>query len=43
LSERIIIARQQQKFTSLQDVDKIPGISAKILAEWEEMITLTSD
>lgn len=43
LSERIIIARQEQKFTSLQDVDKIPGISAKILAEWEEMITLTSD
>jgi phosphatidylserine/phosphatidylglycerophosphate/cardiolipin synthase-like enzyme len=43
LSERIIIARQQQKFTSLEDVDKIPGISAKILAEWEEMITLTSD
>lgn len=43
LSERIIIARQQQKFTSLEDVDKIPGISAKILTEWEEMITLTSD
>jgi len=43
LAQKIIIARQQQKFTSLQDVDKIPGISAKMLVKWEEMITLTSD
>ncbi|QSV63159.1 MAG: DUF655 domain-containing protein [Dolichospermum sp. DL01] len=43
LAKRIIIARQQQKFTSLQDVDKIPGISDKMLAEWEGMITLTAD
>lgn len=43
LAERIIIARQQQKFTSLQDVDKVPGISDKILAKWQGMITLTSD
>ena len=43
LAQRIIIARQQQKFTSLQDVDKVPGISAKILAEWEGMTTFTSD
>jgi phosphatidylserine/phosphatidylglycerophosphate/cardiolipin synthase-like enzyme len=43
LAKRIIIARQQQKFTSLQDVDKIPGISDKILAKWEGMIILTSD
>ena len=43
LAQRIIIARQQQKFTSLQDVDKVPGISDKILAKWEGMIILTSD
>ncbi len=43
LAERIIIARQQQKFTSLQDVDKVPGISAKMLVRWEGMITLTAD
>lgn len=38
LSERIIIARQQQKFTSLEDVGKIPGISDKTLAKWEGII-----
>jgi DNA uptake protein ComE-like DNA-binding protein len=43
LAKRIIIARQQQRFTSLQDVDKVPGISDKILAKWEGMIILTSD
>ncbi|MBS9385350.1 MAG: DUF655 domain-containing protein [Dolichospermum sp. BR01] len=43
LAQRIIIARQQQRFTSLQDVDKVPGISDKILAKWEGMIILTSD
>lgn len=43
LAQKIIIARQQQKFTSLQDVDKVPGISDKILAKWQGMITLTSD
>jgi phosphatidylserine/phosphatidylglycerophosphate/cardiolipin synthase-like enzyme len=43
LAQKIIIARQQQKFTSLQDVDKVPGISAKMLAEWETMISLISD
>ncbi|MDB9451918.1 DUF655 domain-containing protein [Dolichospermum circinale] len=42
LAQRIIIARQQQKFTSLQDVDKIPGISEKMLVKWEGMITLTA-
>ena len=43
LAQRIIIARQQQKFTSLQDVDKIPGISEKMLVKWEGMITLSAD
>ncbi|MDD1436159.1 DUF655 domain-containing protein, partial [Dolichospermum sp. ST_sed10] len=43
LAQKIIIARQQQKFTSLQDVDKVPGISAKMLVKWEGVITLTAD
>ncbi|MTJ48101.1 DUF655 domain-containing protein [Dolichospermum sp. UHCC 0259] len=43
LAQKIIIARQQQKFTSLQDVDKVPGISEKMLVKWEGMITLTAD
>ncbi len=40
LAQKIIIARQQQKFTSLADVNKIPGISDKMLVEWENKITL---
>ncbi|WP_413172510.1 DUF655 domain-containing protein [Anabaena azotica] len=39
LAQRIIIARQQQKFTSLQDVEKVPGISAKTLEKWDGIIT----
>ncbi|MBD2691629.1 DUF655 domain-containing protein [Anabaena catenula] len=39
LAERIIIARQQQKFTSLQDVEKVPGISIKTLEKWQERVT----
>ncbi|QYX33077.1 DUF655 domain-containing protein [Sphaerospermopsis torques-reginae] len=39
LAQRIIIARQQQKFTSLQDLEKIPGISAKTLAKWDGIVT----
>lgn len=38
LAQKIIIARQQQKFTSLEDVSKIPGISDKTLAKWEGII-----
>jgi competence ComEA-like helix-hairpin-helix protein len=38
LAQRIIVARQQQKFTSLQDVEKIPGISAKTLEKWEGIV-----
>jgi phosphatidylserine/phosphatidylglycerophosphate/cardiolipin synthase-like enzyme len=43
LAQKIIIARQQQRFTSLQDVDKIPGISDKMLVKWEGMIILSAD
>ncbi|MDB9484498.1 DUF655 domain-containing protein, partial [Dolichospermum circinale CS-537/05] len=39
LAEKIIIAREQQKFTSLEDIGKIPGISDKTLAKWEGIIT----
>ncbi|MEY2914748.1 MAG: hypothetical protein RLZZ184_4057, partial [Cyanobacteriota bacterium] len=39
LAQKIIIAREQQKFTSLEDVGKIPGISDKTLAKWEGIIT----
>ncbi|MDB9456329.1 DUF655 domain-containing protein [Dolichospermum circinale] len=39
LAQKIIIARQQQKFTSLEDIGKIPGISDKTLAKWEGIIT----
>ena len=43
LAQKIIIARQQQKFTSLQDVDKVPGISEKMLVKWEGMVKLNAD
>ncbi|MGM3306082.1 DUF655 domain-containing protein [Anabaena sp. WFMT] len=39
LAQKIIIARQKQKFTSLQDIEKIPGISAKTLEKWQERVT----
>ncbi|HLP90599.1 MAG TPA: DUF655 domain-containing protein [Nostocaceae cyanobacterium] len=40
LAQKIITARQQQKFTSLQDLEKISGISANTLEKWEGRITL---
>ncbi|WP_338422990.1 DUF655 domain-containing protein [Anabaena sphaerica] len=39
LAQRIIIARQQQKFTSLQDLEKVPGISAKMVEKWQVSVT----
>ncbi|MDZ7963189.1 MAG: DUF655 domain-containing protein [Aulosira sp. DedQUE10] len=39
LAQRIIIARQQQKFQSLQDLEKIPGVSTKMLNKWQYNIT----
>lgn len=38
IAQKIIIARQQQKFRSLQDLTKVPGISAKTLAKWDGMV-----
>jgi competence ComEA-like helix-hairpin-helix protein len=41
LAARIIAARQKQKFTSLQDLEKIPGISARTLEKWQDRVTLS--
>ncbi|MBD2439317.1 DUF655 domain-containing protein [Nostoc sp. FACHB-110] len=40
LAQRIINARQQQKFNSLQDLAKVPGISRKMLEKWHGYVTL---
>ncbi|TAE56998.1 MAG: DUF655 domain-containing protein [Nostocales cyanobacterium] len=39
LAQRIIIAREKQKFTSWQDVEKIPGISQNTINKWQEKAT----
>ncbi|MEH2391536.1 MAG: DUF655 domain-containing protein [Nostoc sp.] len=39
LAQRIILNRQQQKFTSLQDLQRVPGVSAKTLEKWRERVT----
>ncbi|OYD89938.1 competence protein ComE [Nostoc sp. 'Peltigera membranacea cyanobiont' 210A] len=39
LAQRIIISRQQQKFTSLQDLERVPGVSARTLEKWSERLT----
>ena len=38
LGQRIILSRQQQKFTSLQDLKRVP-VSAKTLEKWRERVT----
>ncbi len=40
LAQRIILARQQQKFTSLKDLEKVPGVSGKMIDKWQDSITL---
>ncbi|MEH2053191.1 DUF655 domain-containing protein [Nostoc sp.] len=40
LAQRIILSRQQQKFTSLQDLERVPGVSAKMLGKWSDRIAL---
>jgi len=40
LAQRIIIARQQQKFTSLQDVARVSGVSMRMLSKWDGYVTL---
>ncbi|WGV27422.1 DUF655 domain-containing protein [Halotia branconii] len=39
LAQRIIIARQQQKFSSLQDLKRVPGVSNKMLEKWNDLVT----
>lgn len=39
LAQRILIARQQQKFTSLQDLERVTGVSARMLEKWQGYIT----
>ncbi len=39
LAQRIIISRQQQQFTSLQDLERVSGVSAKMLGKWDNRVT----
>ncbi|MEA5514349.1 DUF655 domain-containing protein [Nodularia sp. UHCC 0506] len=39
LAQRIITARQQQKFTSLQDITRVSGISTRMTQQWRDRIT----
>ena len=39
LAERILVARKQQPFTSLEDVARVQGIGDKILERWRDRVT----
>ncbi|WP_442940616.1 DUF655 domain-containing protein [Nostoc sp.] len=38
LAQRIILSRQQQKFISLQDLERVPGVSARTVEKWRERL-----
>nr|WP_228048619.1 DUF655 domain-containing protein [Nodularia sp. LEGE 04288] len=38
LAQKIIVARQQQKFTSLQDLARVSGISTKMTEKWRDRV-----
>jgi competence ComEA-like helix-hairpin-helix protein len=38
LAQRIILSRQKQKFTSLQDLERVPGVKAKTLEKWGDRL-----
>ncbi|WP_438822903.1 ComEA family DNA-binding protein [Nostoc favosum] len=38
LAQRIILSRQQQKFTSLQDLERVPGVSARTVEKWSDSL-----
>ncbi|MCW5317954.1 DUF655 domain-containing protein [Nostoc sp. KVJ3] len=38
LAQRIILSRQQQQFTSLQDLERVPGVKAKTLEKWRDFL-----
>ncbi|OUL28079.1 phospholipase D-like domain-containing protein [Nostoc sp. 106C] len=40
LAQRIIITRQQQKFISLQDLERVPGISHKMINKLQDNVIL---
>ncbi|WP_347272443.1 phospholipase D-like domain-containing protein [Leptolyngbya sp. FACHB-36] len=39
LAQRIMAARQRQRFTSLADLDQVPGVGAKLLARLSSRVT----
>ena len=39
LAERIIAARQQQPFTSLEDAERVQGVGEKLLEKWRDRVT----
>ncbi|MFN6566594.1 phospholipase D-like domain-containing protein [Dendronalium sp. ChiSLP03b] len=40
LAQRIIISRKQQKFRALQDIERVPGVSNRMLEKWSDRVTL---
>nr|WP_199349248.1 DUF655 domain-containing protein [Nostoc flagelliforme] len=38
LAQRIIISRQQQKFTSLQDLERVSGVSTRTVEKWRDRL-----
>lgn len=38
LAQRIIITRQQRKFTSLQDIERVPGVSNRMVEKWRDRL-----
>lgn len=42
LAKKIITARSQGPFSSLEDLDRIPGVSSKLLKRWQGKVTLDS-
>ncbi|AUB40300.1 Phosphatidylserine/phosphatidylglycerophosphate/cardiolipin synthase [Nostoc flagelliforme CCNUN1] len=38
LAQRIIISRQQPKITSLQDLERVPGVSARTVEKWSDRL-----
>lgn len=39
LAEKIIAARKQQPFASLEDVNRVPGVGEKLLDRWRDRVT----
>ncbi|CBN53682.1 helix-hairpin-helix repeat-containing competence protein ComEA [Kamptonema sp. PCC 6506] len=39
LAQKIIAARKQQPFSSLEDLDRVPGVGKKMLERWRDRVT----